>query len=170
MLPEQQAESQDLKLRRILPTDNSQIAEVIRSVMTAFACDGPGYSIHDSEVDHMYEAYNRPGAAFWVIASENRVFGGGGYALLEGDVEHTCELKKMYFLPEIRGKGWGKSLMNTILKEAPLSGYKDIYLETVFRMEAANALYKKFGFIPLEQALGQTGHSSCDAYYLRSLR
>ena len=168
-MPDRIGEESSLRMRLIQPEDNPQIATVIRTVMTEHACDGPGYSIHDTEVDHMYTAYNRPGAAFWVIASDTTVYGGGGYARLEGEVAQTCELKKMYFLPEIRGKGWGKALMTTILQQAPKDGYTHIYLETVYRMQTANALYQKFGFIPLDQAMGQTGHSSCDAYYLRAL-
>ncbi len=168
-MPDHIDDMTSLRLRLIRPEDDSLIAAVIRAVMTEYACDGPGYSIHDLEVDHMYDAYNRPGAAFWVIASDSMIYGGGGYAILAGEVGTVCELKKMYFLPEIRGEGWGKALMTTILQKAALDGYTHIYLETVYRMQIANALYQKFGFLPLDQALGQTGHSSCDAYYLRPL-
>jgi putative acetyltransferase len=44
-------------LRTIRPGDNPQVAGIIRSVMTEFGAVGPGFSIMDPEVDHMYEAY-----------------------------------------------------------------------------------------------------------------
>jgi hypothetical protein len=33
-------------------------------------------------------------------------------------------------------------------------------------MEAANSLYRKLGFEPLKKPMGNTGHSSSNAWYL----
>jgi putative acetyltransferase len=159
----------DLLLRRILPQDQHGIANVIRQVMTEFGCNGPGYSIHDPEVDAMYTAYSLPGSAYWVIAQDDRILGGGGYAALDGGEPGVCELKKMYFLPAARGLGWGHRLMETILYHAPGDGYHFIYLETVAQMTGARALYRKHGFLPLPTSLGATGHHACDAFYGRTL-
>lgn len=159
----------DLRLRRIRPEDQPGMAAVIRQVMTEFGCSGPGYSIHDQEVDAMYTAYDRPGAAYWVIADGSRVLGGGGYAPLDGGQPGECELKKMYFLPEVRGLGFGHRLMETILAGAPRDGFTFIYLETVARMVAANALYRRHGFTPLPAPMGHTGHHACDAFLGRAL-
>jgi len=158
----------DLILRPIEPGDNPGIAAVIRSVMPEFGCDGPGFSIHDPEVDHMREAYSGSRSAYWVITDGTRILGGAGYARLEGGDPDICELKKMYFLPEARGHGFGDALMDEILKHAEADGYRRVYIETVDRMAAANALYRKHGFSALEAPLGATGHGACNTFYVRS--
>ncbi len=65
-----------------------------------FGADGPGFALHDPEVDHMATAYSAPGAAYFVVVDEGgRVVGGAGVAALEGGEAGVCELRKMYFLP-----------------------------------------------------------------------
>lgn len=158
-----------LILRPIEPGDNPGIAAVIRSVMPEFGCDGPGFSIHDPEVDEMWQAYQPEGAAYWIITDGKRILGGGGYARLAGGDTDTCELKKMYFLPEARGHGFGDALMQRILLHAADAGYRTVYIETVNRMTAANTLYRKYGFTALERPMGDTGHGACDTFYSRTL-
>jgi putative acetyltransferase len=156
-------------LRPIAPTDNAVVAQVIRQVMTEFGCVGPGFSIEDPEVDAMYEAYLGGRAAFYVIEHEGRVMGCGGFATLAGNAGDTCELQKMYFLPELRGMGMGARLIDHCIAQARLAGYTRMYLETVNRMHAANALYQSRGFVPLPQQQGCTGHGGCDTFYERIL-
>ena len=40
-------------IRPIEPRDDVAVASIIRTVMTEFGADGPGFAIHDHEVDHM---------------------------------------------------------------------------------------------------------------------
>ncbi len=163
--------AQKYALRRIQSRDNAQVAKIIRQVMTEFLCVGEGYSINDPEVDNMYEAYNQERATFFVLTdeAENKVIGCGGIAPLKEGNKDTCELQKMYFLPEARGKGQGRKMLETCLAAAREIGYKTCYLETVERMEAANGLYQKFGFKKLSGGMGNTGHSSCDSFYALEL-
>ena len=157
--------------RPIRPSDNEQTAQLIRTVMTEFNCVGEGYSINDAEVDTMYEAYSRSGAAFFVIArpSNDEVLGCGGIGPLPGSDGLTCELKKMYFYPEIRSQGLGRTMVEQCLLKAKELGYRRCYLETVARMTQANHLYRKMGFEKIANSLGATGHSSCDAWYSKDL-
>lgn len=157
-------------LRPIQPQDNKGMAKVIRTVMTEFGTVGEGYSINDPEVDFMHQAYDQPRSVFYVICQDDEVLGGGGIAPLEGGNSDVCELKKMYFKPALRGMGYGRKLVQQCLKDASLFGYKKCYLETVARMEAANILYQKLGFQKLNAAMGNTGHSSCEAWYVIDLK
>ena len=86
------------QLRPIEQTDNSQVAKIIRTVMTEYGAVGDGFSIQDPEVDHMFEAYQDPRAIYLVLVSNGQVLGCGGIAPLKGGDADTCELKKMYFL------------------------------------------------------------------------
>ncbi len=159
----------DYLLRRIRSEDNADVARIIRTVMTEFGAVGKGYSIEDPEVDAMFEAYQVPGAAFYVIDRSNRVVGCGGIGPLVGGDPETCELKKMYYLPEVRGQGLGRKLVERLFVDAARLGYKRVYLETLARMESANRLYAKLGFRPVPQNLGNTGHCRCDLYYVKEL-
>jgi putative acetyltransferase len=105
----------------------------------------------------------------YVIERDGKTLGCGGFGPLVGGDAHICELKKMYFLPVLRSKGYGKKLALRIFEDARKAGYTHCYLETLCSMRSANALYQKLGFLPLEGPLGATGHGGCDAWYLTPL-
>lgn len=153
------------KIRRIVETDNSSVRAVIESVMTSFACVGEGFSITDVELRDMYSAYSGDRAVFYVVVVDDVVLGTGGIGPLAGGAVNTCELKKMYFMPELRGHGYGTQLMGYCLADARRYGYNYCYLETVDRMTAANRLYLKYDFELLDGPMGGTGHSGCDRWY-----
>jgi putative acetyltransferase len=156
-------------LRPIRTEDDAAIASIIRAVMPTFGAGGPGFAIHDPEVSAMTGAYDRPGAAYFVIDHEGRVVGGGGVAPLDGGDASTCEIRKMYFLPEARGLGLGKKLLAHCLETARALGYRRAYLETLTGMDQAQALYVKMGFTRIEGPCGHTGHGGCDRFYERPL-
>jgi len=152
-------------IRPVAPSDNAQIAEIIRTVMPEFGANGAGFAIHDQEVDNMFSAYSRPRCSYFVCEMNGRIIGGGGIAPLEGGDEDTCELKKMYFLPEARGKGLGQQVLQRCLIAAKDKGFRYCYLETFNTMKDAMKLYAKNGFIKIPGALGNTGHFACDTFY-----
>lgn len=159
----------DCTLRPIEPRDNPAMATIIRGVMAEFGAVGPEYSISDPEVDAMCEAYPPPRAVFYVIEKHGAVLGGGGIAPLKGGDGRVCELQKMYFLPELRGTGMGARLLKMLLSDARRLGYSQCYLETLDRMTAAQRLYARYGFDPIDSPMGCTGHGGCDAWMVKTL-
>ena len=157
-------------IRPIQAEDSPVVAHIIRQVMAEFDTVGEGYSSEDREIDDMYSAYDSPRHVFYVIEKDGRILGCGGIGSLPGEEQDICELKKMYFLPELRGMGLGKKLVLQCLDDARRLGYRSCYLETVDRMWQANRLYQQMGFKKLESRCGDTGHCSCDAYYALMLR
>lgn len=151
------------------PGDNPAVGRIIRDVMTEFGAVGCNFSISDPEVDAMYEAYPQPAAAFFVVEACGRVLGCGGMGPLQGGPADVCELRKMYFLPGLRGTGMGTKLLATILDAARQAGYRRCYLETLGNMTGARRLYLKHRFEPLDAPLGNTGHSGCNAWMIRGL-
>lgn len=156
-------------IRPITPGDDAAMAAVIRTVMPEFGADGPGFAIHDAEVDTMSAAYAAPRSAYFVVERDGRVIGGGGIAPLENAAPDVCELRKMYFLPEARGIGAGTAMMQRCLDAARAHGFGRCYLETLTGMDAAQALYQRSGFAPLGAPMGGTGHFSCDRFFIREL-
>ncbi len=158
--------SGDFVLRIAQAADDFAIAAIIRAVMPAFGACGAGFAINDPEVDGMSGAYRRPRAAYYVVETAGRVVGGGGIAPIEGGSFGTCELRKMYLLPEARGLGAGARLLARCLATARGYGYRACYLETLTGMDAARRLYHRAGFREIPAALGATGHHGCDRYFL----
>lgn len=161
--------TEELVLRPIESRDDAAVATVIRTVMTEFGMNRPGFSIHDAEVDSMTAAYSRPRRAYFVVERAGRVVGVGGIAPLDGGAPDVCELKKMYFLPEVRGLGMGERMLRRCLTFAREAGFRRCYLETLKTMTQAQKLYQRLGFLPLSGPMGSTGHFGCDNWYALDL-
>ncbi len=158
-------------LRPIRKADDPAMAAIIREVMTAHGASGPGFAIHDAEVDAMSAAYATPDARYYVVEQDGLVVGGAGFARLHGSraEDAVCELRKMYFLPRARGQGIGRALLALLLDEMRAAGFRRCYLETTRQMTAAQRLYRAAGFLPQAAAEGATGHHGCDTFYSRPL-
>lgn len=158
-----------LSIRPITVDDDPRMAWIIRTVMPEFGAGGDGFAINDPEVDWMSRAYAAPRSAYFVVEREGMVLGGGGVAPLEGGDADTCELRKMYFLPEARGLGAGSAMMARCLDAARALGFRRCYLETLCGMDAAMKLYERSGFERIAAPMGATGHGGCNTFYLRNL-
>ena len=156
-------------IRPIKPGDDAAMAAVIRVVMPEFGATGAGFAINDPEVDWMSRAYAGPRHAYFVVERAGLVLGGAGIAPLAGGDAGTCELRKMYFLPEARGLGAGATMMSHCLDAARGFGFSHCYLETLRGMDAAMRLYERSGFRRINAPLGATGHGGCNRFYLRDL-
>lgn len=159
-----------LTFRPIHPDDDRAVAVLIRRVMPEFGADGPGFALHDPEVDHMSAAYLVTGAAYFVVEdADGCLVGGAGIAALVGGETGVCELRKMYFLRSARGQGMGELLLRHCLTVAKEMGYRTCYLETLTGMNQALRLYAKLGFQPLCAPMGRTGHGGCDHWFAREM-
>jgi putative acetyltransferase len=75
----------------------------------------------------------------------------------------------MYLLPQARGAGLGRSLIQRCIDFAINAGYKNIYLETMPELKTALKTYEKFGFKYLKGPMGDTGHHGCELWMLLRL-
>lgn len=160
----------EFQIRPIRASDDAAVAAIIRTVMPEFGAIGSGFAISDPEVDWMSKAYAEPRSAYFVVERDGVVLGGGGVAPLVGGDGDTCELRKMYFLPEVRGLGAGAAMMTRCLDAARGFGFKQCYLETLRGMDAAMRLYERTGFTRIAQSMGATGHGGCNTFYLLPLQ
>jgi GNAT superfamily N-acetyltransferase len=58
----------------------------------------------------------------------------------------TCELKRFYVRPALRGRNIGRELVGRLVDEARLSGYTNIVLDSHVSMTSAHRIYREFGF------------------------
>ena len=156
-------------IREIQPEDNNQIADVIRQVFISDDYPKTGTAFAHSQLDFMFETYNKPKAIYFVVEENGKIIGGAGVSQLDNSEENICELQKMYFLQEARGKGIGFEMIQKCLQKAKEFGYEKCYLETLPEMINAQKLYMKVGFEYLCEPLGGTGHTSCPVWMLKSL-
>ncbi len=160
---------QEFTIRPIARRDDPVVAGIVRATLTEYGATGPGYAIHDPEIDAMTETYARPGHGYWVLERAGQVVGGGGFGPLNGGEPGVCELRKMYFLPAARGSGMGARILAQALDGARAAGYRICYLETILAMTQARKLYESFGFRVLSGPMGATGHSACEIWYALDL-
>jgi len=64
---------ENVLIRPIEPRDDAAVARVIRTVMPEFGADGPGFAIHDAEVDAMHAAYSQPRSAYFVAVARDDI-------------------------------------------------------------------------------------------------
>ncbi|SEM11860.1 putative acetyltransferase [Aquimarina amphilecti] len=158
-----------IKIRSVAPEDNKALAQVIRDVLIEMGVPKVGTAYEDEALDIMYETYDVPRKRYFVVEEDGKIIGGAGIAQLEKEDSEICELQKMYFLPEARGKGLGSQMMSTCLNFAKEQGFTKCYLETMPYMKEARKLYGRVGFKALDKPMGDTGHYSCQAWMIKDL-
>lgn len=103
-------------------------------------------------------AYPEPGATHFGLAPEEVARGRGAFLVIYANGDpvgcgavrridpDTAELKRMYVLPAVRGRGLGRRLVAALENEARALGLRRLVLETGIRQAAAIALYRASGF------------------------
>ena len=158
-----------MTIRHIQKSDNAAIAAVIRSVLIEHNAPKTGSALEDEILDTLFEFYQAKNTLYFVVADGEKVYGGGGIAPLANGPEEVCELQKLYFLPEIRGKGFAKAIVENCLAFAKDCGFTSCYLKTLPNMDAAQKRYLNMGFEHIDAPMGNTGHSNCPVWMLKEL-
>lgn len=140
--------AEDVTLRPFRKGDGPFVRAIVTEVLTSYGLPMGGET--DADLDNIEVAYAR--GAFFVLEHAGTIVGCGGVS------EHEptrFEVRKMYFLPIIRGLGLGKVLLTTLLDEARRRGATSVYLETNRKLGEAIRLYEKLGFVhmPLASAI-----------------
>lgn len=156
-------------IRLIEKKDNLTVKAIVQKVILELGAPKIGTAYADPSLECMYETYQKHKAAYFVVVYQDTIIGGAGVAQLENYTGNVCELQKMYFLPEARGKGIGTTMMQKCLEAAKNFGYEQCYLETMTYMKAAQKLYQRSGFIHIDAPLGNTGHFSCPVHMIKTL-
>jgi putative acetyltransferase len=157
-------------IRPIELKDNQQLALAIRAVLIEMGVPKVGTAYEDKELDEMYETYDADRSRYFVIEKAGDILGGAGLAPLKDGAPNVCELQKMYFMPDARGKGKGKEMIHKCLSFARAQKFDLCYIETMPNMLDAQTLYKKVGFEYIQHPMGNTGHSSCPVWMTKSLK
>lgn len=133
----------ELVLREASNDDVEMIKTLVFTVLREFGLE-PDESDTDSDLENIEASYFKRGGMFEVIIDkENEIVGCVGIYPVD---LHTCELRKMYLAPTLRGKGFGRKLLDRTVKQAKYLGFTQMTLETANILKAANHLYVSYGF------------------------
>ena len=156
-------------IRPIKAEDNVIVAKIIRQVLVEQGAPKVGTAYEDKTLDQLFETFQKPRSAYFVLLEDNMILGSAGIAPLDNGDASVCELQKMYFAPEARGRGLGDKMMRHCLEFAKSQNFSSCYIETLPVMKAAQKLYLKSGFDYMSDRLGDTGHYSCTVFMKKEL-
>ncbi|HNR16944.1 MAG TPA: GNAT family N-acetyltransferase [Chitinophagaceae bacterium] len=159
----------NVTVRPIQPSDNTFIAKIIRDTLAEFGANHPGTVYYDPTTDALYELFQKEKSAYNIAEINGKIVGGGGIYPTAGLPADTCELVKMYLLPEARGTGLGSKLITLCLEQAKANGFSKVYLETMNELKAALKVYAGMGFTYLNGPMGNSGHFGCPLWMIKEL-
>jgi putative acetyltransferase len=150
------------RLRDYKPGDEEDVYRIVQQVLAEYGLAADPEKT-DADLTDIHQSYLRGGGAFRILECKSRVIGSYG---LYASTRASCELRKMYLLPEFRGHGLGKKIMEDALRLATLLGFIEMTLETNSRLREAIGLYKAYGFTQFTP-----GHLSarCDSAMKKAL-
>jgi GNAT superfamily N-acetyltransferase len=132
--------------------DEPEALELV-AAMEAWVADGFGPTTPDRTSTVAPSEMVPPGGAFVLVREDGRPAAGGGIRRLADGV---CEIKRMYVVPEARGRGHGRRLLEALERVAADLGYRRVRLDTAQSMTTAMALYESAGYRPIPDYNGNT--------------
>jgi putative acetyltransferase len=158
---------ENIRVRTIQSSDNPFLSKIIKSTLAEFGANRPNTVYYDETTDTLYELFRQERSVYYVAEMDGVIIGGGGIFPTDGLGDDTCELVKMYLLPQARGLGLGKKLIEQCLEFAKMAGFKQVYLETMPELRQAQKIYAHFGFEYLQGPMGNSGHTGCSLWMLK---
>ncbi len=138
-------ENSEIFIREATNADCERVQSLVFGVLCEYGL-APDLEGTDRDIADIEAHYTKRGGLFELFEDERgRLLGTCGLYPLDA---RTVELRKMYFDKSLRGRGFGRKTLARLIGEARRRGFGRIYLETASVLEAAVALYEKFGFRP----------------------
>jgi putative acetyltransferase len=138
----------DVKIRAATNLDVEGVKALVFAALREHGLE-PDPECTDADLDDIEDSYLKPGGVFEVIEDEaGNLVGTVGLYRID---DETCELRKMYFTPRLRGRGMGLHILERTVQAARTLGFKRMTLETASVLEKAIQLYTRFGFKPYDR-------------------
>ena len=139
------SDSIEIIFRSATNSDCDRVQNLVFGVLREYGlAPDPGGT--DRDITDIETHYLNRGGVFELLEdADGNLLGTCGLYPLDGE---TIELRKMYFAKKLRGRGYGKKLLERMIETARALGFKQIHLETHSALKEAIALYKKYGFKP----------------------
>jgi len=113
------------------------------STIEVDAMDAPTFHGVEAEMASLPGAFTPPFGRLLLATNDGQPAG----CIAFKRVDHsTCELKRFYVRPPLRGRNIGRELVRRLVDEARSSGYTDMVLDSHISMTSAHRIYREFGF------------------------
>jgi putative acetyltransferase len=165
-----QAEYRDFLIRSWQPADRAAAAQVIQTVLAEYglgweSCCGANADLDAVEVERFYWATR---GQFWVVERADQIIGTAGYYPIQRG-NRAVEIRKMYLLPECRGQGLGRFLLQQLEATAAAQGFQEIWLETASVLKTAVRLYEQQGYLLETGSETAVETPRCDRVYRKPI-
>jgi GNAT superfamily N-acetyltransferase len=120
------------------PVAQRLVADAMADLAVRYGANGDDTPVNPAEFDP-------PDGAFMVAYLDGRPVGCGGWRSHRG-ADEVAEVKRMYTVPEARGRGIARAVLGAVEESARRSGRKRVILETGQRQPEAIALYEASGY------------------------
>ena len=130
------------RIRDYRPGDEARVFEIVKKVLTEYGLPIDPVTT-DADLEDIGRSYIAPGGTFRILEHDGQTIGFYGLYAMSPE---TCELRKMYLLPEFRGRGLGRRLLDDALAEAKSRSFHEMTLETNSCLREAVRLYRTYGF------------------------
>ena len=154
---------QDFLIRDWEERDRALAAEIIGSVLADYGLSWEPLGA-DRDVLKVEQFYQATGGEFWVIERSGQIVGTGAYYPISRG-ENAAEIRKMYFVPAIRGLGLGRFLLKELERAIGDRGFTQIWIETASVLKEAVKLYETSGY----QSATGVETERCDRVYVKHL-
>ncbi|WP_413164190.1 GNAT family N-acetyltransferase [Capilliphycus salinus ALCB114379] len=126
--------------------DREVAFNLIASVLAEYGlgCEPTGA---DEDVYNVEKFYQQTGGEFWVVEHQNKIVGTAAYYPIKRGIK-AVEIRKMYLLPSVRGKGLGKFLLSRLEETIQAKGFQEAWIETASVLKEAVKLYESHGYEP----------------------
>lgn len=101
------------------------------------------FKVVEAELASLPGEYGPPTGRLLVAYYDGEV---AGTVAMRDIGNHICEMKRMFVYTKFHGKGIGRALATTLIKESRELGYSQMRLDTGPRQVAAHGLYRSLGF------------------------
>jgi peptidyl-dipeptidase Dcp len=99
-------------------------------------------------LSEFYQNYDEQKDGVWVCEHDDHIV---GFLVLMHRMDNAAQLRYFILLPGYRGLGLGKKLMELFMDHLKEKQYGSAYLWTTNEQKTAAALYKRYGFKPVEE-------------------
>jgi GNAT superfamily N-acetyltransferase len=118
----------------------------------------------DRDLASIPETYQDGDGEFWVLEDDGTVAGCVG---VTSEGAERCELHRLYLMPSYRGRGMGRTLIETVLSWCRKRGCREVYLWSDIKFETAREVYIRCGFSPSAstRAIDPVNPGSVERYF-----
>lgn len=130
-------------VRAVFPDDLKDVLDLYHEYVGSTSAD-LSFQGNDQEFNLLPEKYSSEESKIFLLKKDSKAIGCAAFRKLD---ETVCEMKRVYIRPSARGSNQGAKLLDRVLQEAVISGYKKICLDVLPEFKTALKLYRSYGFV-----------------------